>query len=159
MPKTGKIASGSAIRVTARCLSFHVVRDEQPDYPIAEHVVSAASAAEIARHVIGDSITEILLAMFLDARQRIIGFAEIARGTLNVTRFTPRDVLVPALRVNAHSIVLAHNHPTGDPSPSRADHDVTATLREAAQLIGVRLADHLIVTNSDHYSFAQEESW
>jgi DNA repair protein RadC len=155
----GPSAASSTIRVTARRFSFHIDRPVDPVYPLGESLVSSASAAEIARHVIGDAITEVILAVFLDARHRVLGFTEIARGTLNATRFTPRDVLVPALHANACQVILAHNHPSGDALPSRADQQVTAVMREATRTVGIPLADHLIVTSTNHYSFAAAEAW
>jgi len=84
----------------------------------------------------------------------VTGYTEVARGTLNAARISPRDVLVPAILANAASVVMAHNHPSGAASASIADHAVTAAMRGAARILGLRLADHLIVTPTDHYSFA-----
>lgn len=56
-------------------------------------------------------------------------------------------------------MILCHNHPSGTPSPSRADRQVTMALREATQLVGLPLLDHIIVTDSDHYSFRESEGW
>jgi DNA repair protein RadC len=84
-----------AIRVTTRRYTFQLV------YPAGTSVSCPRDAVEIARHVIGSEITEVILAVFVDARHRVIGYAEIARGTLNANRFTPRDVLVPAMLAGA----------------------------------------------------------
>jgi DNA repair protein RadC len=127
--------------------------------PLGETVVSPASAAAVARAVIGDDATECVLAIFLDARQRVTGYAEVARGTLNAARLTARDVLVPALLHNAHSVVVAHNHPSGEATPSYADRSVTTILREAARIVGVQVTDHVIVTQTGHFSFASAGGW
>ncbi len=100
-----------------------------------------------------------MLVLFLNARYRVTGYAEVVRGTLNAARLTPRDVLVPALLADAKAIVLAHNHPSGDVTPSAADHTVTRAIRQAAELVGVALADHVIVTPHAHHSFAAGEDW
>ena len=92
--------------------------------PIGTTVTSPPAAADVARAVIGSEITECLLVIFLDARYRVTGYSEVARGTLNAARFTPRDVLIPALHANAAAVIVAHNHPSGDATPSRADRTV-----------------------------------
>jgi DNA repair protein RadC len=151
--------SATRVRVRTRRFTFHVLREPDGDLTVGDAADTAASAIEIARHVIGDAITEVLIALFLDARHRTLGFAEIARGTLNATRFTAKDVLIPALYANASGIVLAHNHPSGDPSPSSADRSSTTALRRATEAIGMTLVDHLIVTDRQHYSFAEALRW
>jgi DNA repair protein RadC len=83
----------------------------------------------------------------------------VARGTLNAARLTPRDILVRALAVNAASVAVAHNHPSGSETPSRADRQVTAVIREACSLVGIPLLDHVIVTDAAHYSFRETEGW
>ena len=146
--------------------------NEQATAEEAQRVVTAAyasvdgagnagrvAAADVARTVTGSDISECLLAIFLDARNRVTGYSEIARGTLNASRFTPRDVLVPTLHANAAAVIVAHNHPSRDASPSRADRTATASLREAARMIGVSLVDHLIVTTDAVFSFREAEGW
>ena len=148
-----------AVRVTTRRCSFQVLRDEASTYPRGSLVAQPEDIAEIARQLIGADITEVILAFFLDARQRVIGYAEIARGTLNAARLTPRDVLVRALAVHAGSVGICHNHPSGDVTPSRADRLVTAALRDACNLVGIALLDHVIVTDTAHFSFKAAEGW
>jgi DNA repair protein RadC len=101
----------------------------------------------------------VILAFFFDARQRVSGYAEIARGTLNAARLTPRDVLVRACHLNCQSVAVVHNHPSGEVTPSRADRLVTAALRDACNLVGIALLDHVIVTDAEHFSFKGAEGW
>jgi DNA repair protein RadC len=149
------------ISVSTRRVRFTLtplaVNDAAP--PIGETVLTPHMAADVARAVIGDEITECVIAIFLDARNRVSGYTEIVRGTLNAARLTPRDLFVPALHANAVGVIIAHNHPSGDATPSRADRTVTGVLREAGNLIGVVLTDHLIVTASDVYSFRESGQW
>jgi len=147
------------IRVSTHRYTFHVVREAAPAYPVGSTVSCPREVVAIAQHVIGSSITECLLAIFLDARHRVTGYTEIARGTLNATRFTPRDVLVPALKLGCGSICIAHNHPSGSVDPSRADRVVTAALRSACAIVGLPLLDHVIVTESGWWSFREAEGW
>lgn len=103
--------------------------------------------------------SERVVAILLDARHRLIRIDTIARGTLNASRFAPRDVLGPALAAGAAATVLAHNHPSGDPAPSRADRRVTEVMRSACELVGLALLDHVVLGGGSHYSFRHAEGW
>jgi DNA repair protein RadC len=83
--------------------------------------------------------------LFLDTKHRVVGVKTIATGTLNEVMIHPRDVFREALKSGAFAVILAHNHPSGDPTPSQADLALTRRLVEAARLVGVELVDHLIV--------------
>lgn len=94
--------------------------------------------------------------ILLNHRKRLIRVIEVFRGTGNESFANPPEILRQALSLSAHSMVLVHNHPSGDPSPSGADHKVTRRLSEAGTIIGISLIDHLIIgsrssTNSSPY--------
>jgi DNA repair protein RadC len=97
--------------------------------------------------------------LLLDARHRPLSVETVVVGSVNSSRLTPRDVLTPALRAGSSAFVVAHNHPSGDPSPSRADRLVTEALRTAAALIGIPMLDHIIVAARGHHSFREVEGW
>ena len=97
--------------------------------------------------------------LLLDARHRPISCETVAVGSINSSRLAPRDVLAPALRAGSSGLVVAHNHPSGDPSPSRADRLVTEALRSAAVLVGIPMLDHIIVAARGHHSFREIEGW
>lgn len=148
------------IRVITKRYSFYVVADGDASYPVGGVLASPRDVACAANHLIGSEMTECLLAFFVNARQRVTGYAEVARGTVNATRFSPRDVLTRALHVGCVGFLLAHNHPSGEPEPSRADRLVTAQLRTAAQVVGLELLDHVIVApGGRHFSFRDHEQW
>jgi DNA repair protein RadC len=153
-----RLSVAPTIRVSTRRVSFSLAFCDAAPH-IGEPVTEPSNAVHIAKAVIGDDITECVIAIFLDARHRVSGYAEVARGTLNAARLRPRDVFGPALFAAAASVIVAHNHPTGIVEPSRADRHVTSVLREAGALLGVELLDHLIVTASDHFSFRVDERW
>ncbi len=88
---------------------------------------------------------EILGALFLDNRGRLLGEREIYRGTLDRAAVEPREILKECLLRGAAAVVIFHNHPSGDPAPSQDDIAFTQNLAAAAQVVGVRLADHLIL--------------
>ncbi|MGE5761855.1 MAG: JAB domain-containing protein [Gemmatimonadota bacterium] len=150
-----------AIHVSTRRVRFTVaplaVHDAAP--PIGDTVATPAATADVARAVIGSEISECLLAIFLDARRRVTGYSEVARGTINAAHIAPRDVLIPALHANAAAVIVAHNHPSNDSTPSDADRGATGSLRAAARLIGVPIVDHLIVTTDAVFSLRQDEGW
>lgn len=83
--------------------------------------------------------------LFLDTHHRLIECKTLFRGTLTQTSVYPREVVREALTLNAAAVVLAHNHPSGDADPSRADEHITQTLRSALQLVDVRVLDHFVV--------------
>jgi DNA repair protein RadC len=102
---------------------------------------------------------EQVVVLLLDARHRPIKLETVAVGTINASRLQPRDVFGPALRSDAVAVIIGHNHPSGDPAPSRADRAVTAALRSAGSLLGVPVLDHLIVALRGHHSFRETEGW
>ena len=93
--------------------------------------------------------------MFLDSQHRLIVLEELFRGTLTQTSVYPREVVVRALALNAASVVLAHNHPSGTAQPSRADEALTQTLKAALGLVDVRVLDHFVVTSTEAVSMAE----
>jgi DNA repair protein RadC len=98
---------------------------------------------------------EVFAVLFLDTQHRLIVLEEMFRGTLAQTSVYPREVVVRALALNAASVVLAHNHPSGSAQASRADELITQTLKAALALVDVRVLDHFIVTRSEAVSMAE----
>jgi DNA repair protein RadC len=98
---------------------------------------------------------EVFAVMFLDAQNQMLEFEEMFRGTLSQTSVYPREVVKRALAVHASAVILAHNHPSGIAEPSRADEFLTHTLKQALQLIDVRVIDHLVVGGDQVTSFAE----
>ncbi|SFC39048.1 DNA replication and repair protein RadC [Collimonas sp. OK412] len=98
---------------------------------------------------------ESFLVLFLDVKNRLICAEELFRGTLTHASVYPREVVKAALRHNAASVMLAHNHPSGTLEPSAADCRLTQTLKQALDLISVRVLDHFIVAGTQVHSFAE----
>jgi DNA repair protein RadC len=97
--------------------------------------------------------------VLLDVRGRLLRAVQVAEGSLSQCPVSPRDALRPAVREGAHGIVLCHNHPSGDPSPSPDDVDLTERLRAAADLVGVLARDHVIVAAGGYFSFVEAGRW
>lgn len=98
---------------------------------------------------------ECFMALLLDGRHRLIGEELVSRGTLTASLVHPREVFRAALREAAAALVLVHNHPSGDPSPSREDREVTERLSRAGEILGVRVVDHVIVAERGYHSFRE----
>jgi DNA repair protein RadC len=98
---------------------------------------------------------EVFVVLFLDTQQRLLKMEEMFRGTLSQTSVYPREVVKRALALNAGAVILAHNHPSGVAEPSRADEFLTQSLRNALQLVDVRVLDHLVVGTGSVVSFAE----
>ena len=94
--------------------------------------------------------------LFLDARNRLLADEAQGQGTVNHTPLYPREVVKRALELRATALVLAHNHPSGDPTPSREDIATTRDIKTAAEALGIALHDHVIVARARWLSFRQE---
>lgn len=97
--------------------------------------------------------------VLLDVKHQVVGTEEIARGSLSSTLVHPREVYKAALLANAAAIVLVHNHPSGDPAPSREDIAITQRLREVGELIGIRVLDHVVIGRGRYVSFVDAGYW
>ncbi len=98
---------------------------------------------------------EVFCCMFLDNRHRVLAFDELFRGTIDNTTVYPREVVKQALQRNAAAVILAHNHPSGVAEPSEADQLITRRIRDALDLVDVRLLDHFVVGDGVCVSLAQ----
>src|SRR5437868_6725411 len=113
--------------------------------PIQREVSSPGDAAHMARQLLADLPVEKAIALHLDTRRRLIGVHTISTGTLDTSLVHPRDVFMAALMSDAKSVIVAHNHPSGDPTPSRDDLELTNRLAAAGDLMGVPLDDSLVI--------------
>ncbi|WP_158964906.1 RadC family protein [Chachezhania sediminis] len=100
--------------------------------------------------------TEQFRVLFLDTRNTLIADEEQGRGTVNHVPVYPREIAKRALELDATALILVHNHPSGDPTPSQADIDMTAQVQSVCQALGIALHDHLIIGKSRELSFRSE---
>ncbi len=116
----------------------------------------ARSAAAILRPIIKDADREYFVVLALSSRRHCIGAEIVSIGTLSASLVHPREVFKPAILLNAAAVVVAHNHPSGDCTPSAEDRDVTRRLTRAGELLGIPVADHVIIGEGDtFYSFRE----
>lgn len=94
--------------------------------------------------------------LMLDTKSKLLGESNISKGTVNASLVSPRELFIEALDCGAVSIILLHNHPSGDPTPSQADILFTKRVKEAGELIGISLLDHIIIGNNCYISFAEQ---
>ena len=125
------------------------------EQPVLERVLvdDPKVVADLARERLGVLAHEEFWALFLDAANRALGWERVSRGTVDQTPVYPREVLAMALKREAAAVILVHNHPGGDPRPSPMDRDITRQVQLAAHGLGVKVADHVIVTHKDYFSF------
>lgn len=128
-----------------------VVRERTDRY---EKVDSSRPIYEIGRTLLNDAATERVLTFMLDTKNRILGFVETSVGSLNFSVVHPRDTFRAAVIQGAASIILLHNHPSGDPTPGIEDHNVTKLMFDAGKILGIRVLDHIIIGIDGYYSFA-----
>lgn len=117
-----------------------------------------AATREFLRLKLRDLDHEVFCALFLDSQNQVLGFEILATGTINAASVYPREVVKQALRAQAASVILAHNHPSGIAEPSLADRTLTNRLRDALALVDIRVLDHFVVGEGQPVSFA-ERGW
>lgn len=93
--------------------------------------------------------------VLLDTKNQVIDIVEISKGTINSCIVAPRDVFKVAIRRNSNSIIVSHNHPSGDPMPSKEDISVTKRLIDSGTIIGIKLVDHVIIGNGSYVSLKE----
>ena len=99
---------------------------------------------------------EQLFCMMLDTKNHLLGEEMVFKGTVNGSLANPREIFLTAVSYHAVGILLVHNHPSGDPSPSRADLDFTERVRRAGDILGIPLIDHIIIGDHQFLSFRQQ---
>jgi DNA repair protein RadC len=104
---------------------------------------------------LADEKNEVFCALFLDSRNRLLAFEKLFFGTVNEAKVYPRVIIQKALEHNAVGVILAHNHPSGVCDPSLSDRDITYEIKKILRIIDVKLLDHMVVTYSNTFSFAE----
>lgn len=105
--------------------------------------------------ILKEDVREHFFALYLDGSNQVVSYATVSIGTANATLVHAREVFQPAILVGAVSVIVAHNHPSGRPEPSDEDRHVTRKLRDAGELLGIKLLDHVILTADSYMSFAE----
>ena len=133
-----------------------LIQEHSGLYDMDKKIRSSTQAAEICKELydIHNLSYEKMVAITLNTRLEVVGCFEVARGTVDESAIYPREIATRALLTNAKAVILAHNHPSGTPSPSRPDIDMTKKVKDALTLLGINLLDHIIVAHDKTYSMA-----
>lgn len=137
---------------------LELVREKSGRYDLSKKISSPLDAVEIVNQVLNlsSSPEEQVILLSLTTKNEVTGIFTVSQGSINFSFIHPREVFKRAILNNAHSIILVHNHPSGDVSPSKEDLEMTSRIREAGELLGVPLLDHIIVGDSKAYSIIGE---
>lgn len=135
-----------------------VVRERRPGYGAGRQVSTSAVVYEAFRDRFARADREEFLTVMLDGKNRALGFHVVSVGTLTASLVHPREVFKAAILANAAAVILVHNHPSGDPTPSAEDVAITERLRQAGDLLGIRVLDHVVIGDGRYVSFADISS-
>ncbi|MBB65262.1 MAG: hypothetical protein CMO81_09385 [Waddliaceae bacterium] len=148
------IGPAKAIALKAAfALGMKAAKQSIPPRYLVEHPVHAYY---LLKDELEKEKKEVFVVVLLDCKGSVIRYERVSVGTLSSTLVHPREVFAPAVRHGAASMILAHNHPSGDPSPSEEDFTVTTRLIEAARVLGVPIQDHLVIGRGRYVSLRQE---
>ena len=143
--------------------AVHMIREVAIRYVgarrrVSEKISSPAEAARYFRRRIHDDAREHFVALYLDGRHRAIADAIISIGTATASLVHPREVFQPAIGLGACALLIGHNHPSGDPTPSAEDLEVTRRLADAGRILGVPVLDHIVWSRCGAYQSIREAS-
>lgn len=117
------------------------------------------SPRDIAEVIMKDMVflkQEVLKLIMLDTKNNIVGVKDVFKGSLNTSIVHPREIFKEALKKSSSSIIICHNHPSGDPTPSKEDINITIRLKECGKIMGIDLLDHLIIGNNKYISLKEK---
>jgi DNA repair protein RadC len=134
-----------------------LVREKSMTLEFPDRISNADRAAILFRELFRDLDRENLAVLTLDSKNRIIGVNLVSVGSLSSSVAHPREMVKLAVLQNAAAIIHGHNHPSGDPGPSREDTDLHKRLLSACEVIGIRLLDGIVTGESKYYSFSDEQ--
>lgn len=152
LQKVKGIGEAKAISITA---ALEIGRRRQASTALEKTVIKTSNdIAEYLRAIQKDFAYEVFSVLFLNSANRIKHFEIISKGGITSTVVDPRIILKKALEVEAVSLILSHNHPSGNLRPSRADEILTSKIKEAASFLDIKVIDHIIVSEDGYFSFA-----
>ena len=137
---------------------LELVKEESHKYEVETRISCPKDIYEVLTKVcrIQCNAEEVFILITLNTKNIVTGYFEVHRGTINTSLVHPREVFKRALLNNARYIMVAHNHPSGDPNPSKEDIQITERLKEAGNLLGINLLDHIIVGEDKYISFKEK---
>lgn len=136
-------------------VSITMVKEKTLQNQYSSKISSPLDTVEIFRKFIGTSDREVLALMALDTKNKINSLTVVSIGNLNASIVHPREVFKMAILSNACSIIICHNHPSGDSTPSKEDINISIRLKECGKLLGIELLDHIIIGDEEYTSLKE----
>lgn len=133
------------MRLRELTLRYSTVEADGHSPLVGQAIGRPADAAPTLVSLLQHEAVEVFVVLCLSTKRRVLGYNEVSRGTLDATLVHPRDVFKVAVLANAAAIIAAHNHPSGDPTPTRDDVAITRRLMRAGEILGVDVLDHIVV--------------
>lgn len=133
-------------------VQLHMTRERPIKYDIG------LTTPRLVQQLIGTLDSENCLALLLDTKNKVNSIHHFSTGTLNSSLMHPREVFKAAILSNSNSIILAHNHPSGELTPSLEDINTTKRLVKAGELLGIKILDHVIVSDTEYYSMREKNT-
>jgi len=138
-------------------LNLKVVKESSGRYDVDKKIRCSDDVFNVAQHVIraGEYAEENLWLITLDTKNNITGIFTVSTGSLNSSIVHPREVFKRAILQNSASIIICHNHPSGDPAPSPEDINITKRIYDAGKILGIELLDHIIIGDNKYTSLRE----
>jgi DNA repair protein RadC len=130
------------------------IKEKLPDYLINSRKITSSSDVYQLFRYLGMEAKEHFLALHLDAKNKIICVDQVSVGSLTASIVHPREVMKSCMLSSCAGLVLVHNHPSEDPTPSREDIEITKRIKECCDLMGIRLLDHIVIGSDEYVSLA-----
>ena len=144
------------VKMASRITKYRLelIKESSKLYEVEKEVSSPSDVYNQLESIfnLSNQAEEVLVMLVLDTKNKIIGAFEVSRGSLNSSIVHPREIFKRALLINGASIILGHNHPSGDTTPSKEDKEVTLKLKEGGKILEIELLDHIIVGDRGYTS-------
>lgn len=149
------VGQAKALQLKA-AFGIALLRDAARSESLSPRITQAQQVYHLVRHLLEEEQREVLLVVLKDVKQRLLCYEKVAIGSLSEVLSHPREIFFPAVRHKAHSLILVHNHPSGDATPSEADTLLTKQLQSAAEVMGIFLDDHIIIGKGSFFSYREK---
>jgi DNA repair protein RadC len=133
-----------------------LIKEHTIPYGTHSLILTPVQVYELIKEYLQDTDREHFVAIFLDSRSEVIGINTVSIGTLTESLVHPREVFKAAILANAASVIVVHNHPTGEAHASEADMSVTTKLKESGRILGIPIEDHVVLGEKTFFSFREE---
>jgi DNA repair protein RadC len=133
-----------------------LVRERRADYGARRKIQTSRDVFEVFRAHFASKDREEFLVVPLDGKNQVLGFHVVSVGTLTASLVHPREVFKAVILANAAAIIVVHGHPSGNPEPSAEDRAITGRLKQAGELLGIQLLDHVVIGEGRYVSFADD---